>query len=258
VAPGDHQVRIAWDNQPEILLKAGVAGAGGYNFAGYRLYRLSDWTRESLLPPPDHWEMIAAFGADTLNGETPLTAATDSTLGYDLIWYGQKHYPIGRYAMTDPRVLNGFDYLYLVTTVAQRTIVLQGGGTKLERIESPVTASIDSVVVPHAAASGAAGQVWVVPNPYRADAAWDRPPVRGDPFGRHIDFMGLPRARSTIKIWTVAGDFVAQVDHDGSRGDGEAPWNLISRNGQDVESGIYLFTVDSALGHQTGRFVLIR
>jgi len=36
------------------------------------------------------------------------------------------------------------------------------------------------------------------------------------------------------------------------------PWNLISRNGQDVESGVYLFTVDSALGHQIGRFVLIR
>ncbi len=51
---------------------------------------------------------------------------------------------------------------------------------------------------------------------------------------------------------------MAQVDHDGSQGDGQAPWNLISRNGQDVESGIYLFTVDSALGHATGRFVLIR
>jgi len=32
----------------------------------------------------------------------------------------------------------------------------------------------------------------------------------------------------------------------------------VSRNGQEVESGIYLFTVDSALGHQVGRFVIIR
>jgi hypothetical protein len=70
--------------------------------------------------------------------------------------------------------------------------------------------------------------------------------------------MGLPRARATIRIYTVAGDFVAQVDHDGSGGNGEAPWDLISRNGQDVESGIYLFTVDSNLGHQIGHFVVIR
>jgi hypothetical protein len=70
--------------------------------------------------------------------------------------------------------------------------------------------------------------------------------------------MGLPRARATIKIWTVAGDLVAQIVHDGSAGDGQASWNLISRNGQDVESGIYLFTVDSALGKNTGKFVVIR
>ena len=40
--------------------------------------------------------------------------------------------------------------------------------------------------------------------------------------------------------------------------DGQARWNLISRNGQDVVSGIYLFTVDSPLGRSTGRFVVIR
>ena len=183
---------------------------------------------------------------------------TDSTVGYDFIRFAQKHYPIGRYGLTDTRVLNGFDYLYLVTTVAQRTVTLLGGGTKVERIESPVTAVIDSVVVPHVAASGGVAGVWVVPNPYRGHADWDRPPIRGDPFGRHIDFMGLPRGHSTIKIWTVAGDFVAQLVHDGSQGDGQAPWNLISRNGQDVESGIYLFTVDSPQGHTTGRFVVVR
>jgi hypothetical protein len=51
---------------------------------------------------------------------------------------------------------------------------------------------------------------------------------------------------------------VQTIDHDGSNGDGETPWNLISRNGQDVESGVYLFTIDSPLGHQIGKFVLMR
>lgn len=40
--------------------------------------------------------------------------------------------------------------------------------------------------------------------------------------------------------------------------DGQARWNLISRNGQDVVSGIYLFTVESDKGTQRGKFVIIR
>ena len=41
--------------------------------------------------------------------------------------------------------------------------------------------------------------------------------------------------------------------------DGEARWNLISRNGQDVVSGIYLFTVElgGSVKHR-GKFVIIR
>ncbi len=48
------------------------------------------------------------------------------------------------------------------------------------------------------------------------------------------------------------------LDHDGSRGDGQTSWNLNSRNGQDVESSVYLFTLSSSLGHQVGRCVLLR
>ena len=40
--------------------------------------------------------------------------------------------------------------------------------------------------------------------------------------------------------------------------DGQATWNLISRNGQDVVSGIYMFSVESDLGTSQGKFVLIR
>ncbi len=256
-ARGDHEVTVAWDNMPEIVVDAGLVTAEGFHFSGYRVYRLSQWNRESILPPPDSWELIRAFGTDSLDLEAPLASVTDSTLDYDYVLYGRNHYPIGRYRLTDRKVLNGFDYLYVVTSVAKR-IVQVGSATRIERLESPLVTSIDSVVVPHLAARKDAARVWVVPNPYRAHAPWDRPPVAGDPFGRHVDFFGLPRARSTIRIYTVAGDLVAQLDHDGRDGDGQASWNLISRNGQDVESGIYLFTVDSTLGHFTGRFVLIR
>jgi hypothetical protein len=40
--------------------------------------------------------------------------------------------------------------------------------------------------------------------------------------------------------------------------DGQARWNLITKSGQDVVSGIYMFVVQSDLGTQRGRFVIIR
>ena len=70
-----------------------------------------------------------------------------------------------------------------------------------------------------------------------------------------------PACRSTIQIFTLAGDLVQTIDHDGSRGDGQAYWNLITRNGQEVASGIYIFVVqprDPGFERATGKFVVVR
>jgi hypothetical protein len=128
----------------------------------------------------------------------------------------------------------------------------------VDRFESPLVADFGARVVPRVNARPDALGVWVVPNPFRGAAEWDRTPVYGDRLTRHLDFMGLPRARCTIRIWTVAGDHVATVEHDGTGGSGQAAWNLVSRNGQEVASGIYLYTVESPLGTARGRFVVIR
>jgi hypothetical protein len=259
IIPGDHEVRIEWDNRPEVLHRAGIAGAATSRFVGYRVYKLADWRRRSsLLPPPENWALLGAFSTDTRNGEFPIASITDTTIDYERILYEQKLYPIGRYAVVDSEVLNGFDYGYAVVSVLEQDIFVAPSFIRTERLESPFTPRFDRIVRPQAASREQAGSVWVVPNPFRASETWQRPPVLGDPLTRHIDFMGLPRARSTIKIWTVAGDLVAVLDHDGTQGDGEAAWDLVSRNGQEVESGIYMFTVDSSLGQQTGKFVVIR
>ena len=57
------------------------------------------------------------------------------------------------------------------------------------------------------------------------------------------------------------GDLVEEIDHDGRNGQGEASWNLVSRNGQEVVSGIYLFVVqteDQRFEDFIGKFVVIR
>ncbi|MEO7868410.1 MAG: hypothetical protein ABIU54_12290, partial [Candidatus Eisenbacteria bacterium] len=256
---GDGEVVVEWDDAPEVALAAGLVGDPSLTFEGYKLYRLDDWRRVSRLPPAEQWERIAVYRADTSRfGGLPLRTITDSLLAPIGETNGIPLHPVGRYRVIDRGLHDGADYHYVVTSVVR---VHAPGDTLpsfVAESESPFVAAFDQRVSPQSAARVGAPRAWVVPNPYRGRAQWDRPPVPGDAFTSHLDFMGLPRARCTIRIYTLAGDFVAQLDHDGAAGDGQASWDLISRNGQEVASGIYLFTVDAQTGRQTGRFVVMR
>jgi hypothetical protein len=260
----DRGVRVEWDNTPEILLQAGVTllpaqRRESRRSLGYHVWKLADWRdRRALVPDRARWALVGNFGPDSLHGQLALSTITDSSLAYMRLLYEQPQYPVGHYAFTDHEVLDGFDYLYTVTSLAEVQERDAGGTLRTRVIESPIDVDFAQRVVPRAEARPGAGDVWVVPNPFRARADWDLPRTLGNPLTRHLDFMGLPRDRCTIKIWTLAGDFVAQIDHDGRSGDGQASWNLVTRNGQEASSGIYLFSVDSPAGHEVGRFVVIR
>jgi len=259
VTPGDRQMKIEWDNMPEILLREGIAGPPDVELVGYAVYRSSDWRgRRSPLPPREAYALVGSFGTDSASGQVPLATVTDATIDYLDVLYEQRRYPPGRYSFVDRDVFNGFDYVYVVATLVDRPIFARGALLLRQRYESPLVASFSDAQRPRAEARAQSGGVWVVPNPFRATAGWDRAPVYGDRLTRHVDFMGLPRARCTIRIWTVAGDLVREIDHDGSGGVGQAAWDLVTRNGQEAESGIYVFTVDSSAGSDRGRFVVIR
>ena len=199
---------------------------------------------------------------------------------------GRIRYPVGRYRYVDHDVKNGFLYFYSVTAFDSTGF----GQSKVEL--NGRRAAVEAEGVSPQSAANAKQKVWVVPNPYRGvhniqerPSSWDLTPNASDPTGTHIDFYGLPDGQWTIKIFTLAGDLVATLNAndavDGSLrsatvidshgqshtnvtkqqdapGDGQARWNLISRNGQDVVSGIYLFTVDSRRGTERGKFVVIR
>jgi hypothetical protein len=258
VEPLDHRVRITWDNTPEVEVAAGIAAFPGVKFLGYRLYKLSDWRgRRSKLPPESNWALLAGFGSDTLAGARPLRDVIDPSVDYEKILYEQKLYPVGRYAFEDDEVLDGFTYGYMVVAVVELVFSTSTRVLRFE-IESPIDPGEDGIVRPRVDARPTPAGVWVVPNPFRASADWDLPPTQSDPLTRHLDFLGLPAGRCTIRVWTIAGDLVAEIPHDDPGGGGQASWNLVSRNGQEVASGIYVFTVDSPLGRSSGRFVVVR
>jgi hypothetical protein len=107
------------------------------------------------------------------------------------------------------------------------------------------------------------GDIYVVPNPATTEsmAAWTLSPNNDDPTGIKVEFRNLPMSPGTIRIYSLAGDLVEVLPFDGRTGVGSVEWNLVSRNGQDVTSGVYLYSVetdDSNFDRFIGKFVVIR
>jgi hypothetical protein len=109
-------------------------------------------------------------------------------------------------------------------------------------------------------------KVIVYPNPYRIDGnyrerfeGWENPNLSVER-SRAINFTNLPN-KCTIRIFSIDGDLIRTINHDfppGSPGSMHDTWDLISRNTMSVTSGIYYFSVESEMGNQIGKFVIIK
>jgi len=77
-----------------------------------------------------------------------------------------------------------------------------------------------------------------------------------------VQFRNLPSDKGTIRIYTLSGDLVKEIGFDGRAGVGTMKWDLVSRNGQDVTSGVYIYSVETdtneAFKRKIGKFVVIR
>src|SRR6185312_1593467 len=112
-------------------------------FLGYKVYKLASWkNRSSVMPPQEDWALLDAYGYDTQDSKRLIGAITDTTMDYDHVWYERPHYPVGRYAVVDSQVFNGFDYAYVVASAieVQTTFI---GKPIFHRYESPIIATID-------------------------------------------------------------------------------------------------------------------
>jgi hypothetical protein len=127
--------------------------------------------------------------------------------------------------------------------------------------------------------------VSVYPNPYLSsfegrdgkrttyfDLGYEAPQKRGtleplDEQDRRIWFVNLP-SEATIRIYTLDGDLIRTIEHRWPRPQGSetylsdyssrAAWDLITRNTQAVTSGIYLYVIESPLGTQSGKIVIVK
>lgn len=108
--------------------------------------------------------------------------------------------------------------------------------------------------------------VYVYPNPYHVDEEY---PSRGlenrfsdlsEDRARTIYFANLP-PRCTISLYSIDGDFVRKLEHDVPAEDptsSQKSFNLVTRNTQAMESGLYYWVIESEWGTQIGKFALIK
>jgi hypothetical protein len=167
------------------------------------------------------------------------------------------------YRYVDRGVKNGLPYFYSVTPYDHK---LDGNRPIAQGKFAKPTAKF-VYVEPISAAQEAEEyderEIYVVPNPVSSDRMepWRLDPTNADPSGLKCEFRNLPACRSTVRIFTIAGDLVQTLHHDGRDGNGTLRWDLLTRNGQDIASGIYLFSVEpeqGPFGRTIGKFVVIR
>jgi len=184
-----------------------------------------------------------------------LEALARWNLGYE----GGRQY----YRYVDHDVKNGMPYFYSV--IAYEPLYIMNKPKGMGRVDSPYANFV--YAVPRSEAQEAESfeekAIYVVPNPVtrEAMAPWTFEPNNADPSGEKAEFRNLPKCASTVRIFTVAGDLVQTLRHDGSAGNGTLAWNLVSRNGQTVTSGVLLFSVepdDKRFPKFVGKFVVIR
>ncbi len=255
------EVVLYWDRTAERSVDP-VTGLR--DFEGYRVYRSNpgdDRTgnildRATLVAQYDRPGNRTGFnsGFDEILLDEPVTFPGDTTQ----YWY--------RFETGD--LLAGWQYLFTVTAFDEGD-----PDAGLTSFESSRTATATRIFPGTPPVADGSRKVGVYPNPYRVGAAWDGASNRT----RKLNFYNLP-PRAEIRIYTLAGEIVARLDHDAAtyRGDirwyddfsaanrqlpgGEHSWDILSESGLNLAGGLYLFTVKDLDTDevQQGKFVIIK
>jgi hypothetical protein len=264
----DEAVLIRWNNASELVADP---LSGILDFAGYRVWRAEQWERPegSTGPTPELWILLAEYRLpryiEPRTGHIDLSLARDGAVTAPCdtvdVAKGRYLYPVGYYQHRDEHVLPGFTYFYSVTAFDMNDtgdLNPRTGEAEKFSIECRHVATSEQAVVPGTNPVDGIGEVYVVPNPYYGNARWDLVPNPRDPTGTHVDFMNLPTGPWTIRIYTLAGDLVRTLDNDSGNDIGQVKWDLVSRNGQDIVTGVYLYSVESRYGSQVGKFLILK
>jgi hypothetical protein len=102
--------------------------------------------------------------------------------------------------------------------------------------------------------------VYAYPNPYKGSHAQEQSGVvrpSGTRFyDRQLYFANVPSG-AVIRIFSLAGDYLGKVANDNSD-DSRVEWDMMTRHGQEIVSGIYYYTVEYKGDFKIDKFVVIK
>ncbi|MBI9070739.1 MAG: hypothetical protein JEY94_04035 [Melioribacteraceae bacterium] len=102
--------------------------------------------------------------------------------------------------------------------------------------------------------------VYVVPNPYVGFSEIEptnkiASESRGE---RRIYFENLP-SQCTIRIYSLAGNFVTKIEHDSGLEHGREYWNLLNEDGFSIAYGVYFAHINApGIGEKIVKFAIIK
>jgi len=269
----DNKVTIYWDKNTSEKSVDPITQLE--DFEGYRVYRSN--AGADIATPENFFSdmpMVAEYDIDT-NDVGYNTGFSRVKLDEPKTFVGDTNKYWYRFPQSDMNLthLNGWQYLYAVTAFDRGD-----SANRLPSLESSKLKSLLRVIPGTLPNSNKSTGIGIYPNPYYAKAYWDG--SSGGERNRKIIFYNLP-ARCEIRIYTLAGDIIATIDHDAATyngsdiewftkfetlrappqfSGGEHAWDLISRYDQAIATGLYLVSVkDNETGDvRIGKFLVVK
>ncbi len=173
----------------------------------------------------------------------------------DTVYKGDSKYLNGnQYTYVDSTVDIGKGYYYALTSFNSGKSVWKGVQTlnNVPPLETSIFANrTKTPFVATIPPTSTVDKILVVPNPFVLGGGFSQPGVQDK-----IQFVNVPNP-CTIRIYTIRGDLVKTIhvaDGDGAI----ASWDQVTDYGQYVESGIYIYHVESPFGTKIGKLAIVR
>jgi hypothetical protein len=265
VVTGDNQIDIFWSDNAESSIDPITREK---DFEGYRVYMTklgfdvtgvqnlsADLSKIGEFDKAAN-KIFYDIGFDKIRLSEPVTFESDEDASGKPIEYWYKY--------SIKNILNGWQYAISVTAFDRGNI-----NSNLESLESSLLSnSFRAFAGKPKNELLSTNTPFAYPNPYYAGSSWEGKSNFQEQ-SRKIYFANLP-AECTIRIFSVAGDLIDEIDHNqeynGSDirwnktfaaedpdknifSGGEHAWDLLSQQTQILARGLYIFTVED---HATG------
>lgn len=207
---------------------------------------------------PQDWNQSDVSGSNSIRKVYPNASRHDLSDTTDSGWlrFYEYEYTVKNLQPSKP-------YYFSVTAFDYGSLKVDLGALE----SSPLINAVQEYPLPSSDQVESEGMsVIVFPNPYRINAGYaedgyeNRNRSRSTERTRAIRFANLPKV-CKIRIYTISGDLVKEIDHnqpDGGPKSQFETWDVISKNTQAVVTGLYLWHVESEMGDQIGKLVIIK